>query len=108
ACNQYITEPSVKNGSYYYGYFSIPFENGYNLLLSLSNDTKYGNRGVNQIGFRFGFLDHNASSIISIQVSDSENVNLKGNISSIFLQSVTQANTYQILVGEVKYLNNTN
>ncbi|CAG8436651.1 2447_t:CDS:2 [Scutellospora calospora] len=99
ACNQFITEPSVKNGSYYYGYFSIPFENGYKLILPLSNDTKkYGNRGGLQIGFQFNILDKNTSSSISVQVSDS------GNISSIFLQSVAQANTYQIRVGESSYL----
>ncbi|CAG8724890.1 7231_t:CDS:2, partial [Racocetra fulgida] len=74
-CNQYITEPLYKDGSYYNGYFSVPFENKYKLILSLSNNTKYGKRGKQLINFQFQFMDENAnlntSSRFLFSVSDS-------------------------------------
>ncbi|CAG8506054.1 18833_t:CDS:2 [Gigaspora margarita] len=33
ACNRHITEPSEKNGSYYNGYFTFPFNANFKLLL---------------------------------------------------------------------------
>ncbi|RIB13441.1 hypothetical protein C2G38_2248857 [Gigaspora rosea] len=102
SCNKYITVPLEKVGSYYNGYFSIPFENGYKLVRS--NDTKYGNRGEQKITFLFNFLDVNVdlntSSSFFVQISDSEIVDLEMNISPIFLQSITKANNYTILVGQ--------
>ncbi|CAG8644126.1 1213_t:CDS:2 [Gigaspora margarita] len=67
-CNSYITDPLEKDGSYYNGYFSIPFENSYKL--SLSNNTKYGKRGE-QIGFLLQILDLNVNASYFIQISDS-------------------------------------
>ncbi|CAG8709385.1 31911_t:CDS:2, partial [Racocetra persica] len=98
-CNSYITNPSEKDGSYYNGYFSIPFENSYKLILSSSNNTKYGKRGKLLISFQIQFMDKNASRFF-VRVSDSENVYLKQNISSTFLQSITQSNTYEVISGD--------
>ncbi|CAG8458303.1 24546_t:CDS:2, partial [Gigaspora rosea] len=67
-CNKYINAPLEKDGTFYNGYFSIPFENNYKLVLS--NNTKHGNHEI---------------------------VNSEMNISPIFLQSIAQANTYKIL-----------
>ncbi|CAG8784630.1 5917_t:CDS:2, partial [Racocetra persica] len=112
-CNKYITEPLGlyitdplgKNGTYYNGYFSIPFENNYKLILSLSNNTKYGKRGEQMIQFKFRFMDQNSnlntSSHLFVSVSDSENVYLKEDISSVFLQSISQTNTYELSPGNV-------
>ncbi|CAG8520205.1 23924_t:CDS:2, partial [Gigaspora rosea] len=98
-CNKYITAPLEKDGSYYNGYFSIPFEHSYKLVLS--NNTKLGKRGEQRIRFLLQFLDlnvdRNTSSSFFIQFSDSEIVDSEMNISPIFLQSITQANTYKIL-----------
>ncbi|CAG8723902.1 15461_t:CDS:1, partial [Racocetra fulgida] len=60
-CNKYITNPFYKNGSYYNGDFSIPFENNYKLVLSLSNNTKYGKHGEQSITFQFQFMDQNVN-----------------------------------------------
>ncbi|CAG8638303.1 4036_t:CDS:10, partial [Cetraspora pellucida] len=103
-CNSYITEPSDINGSYYNGYFSIPFENKYKLILNSPNNTKNGEHDERSIMFELSFMDEivyqNTSSHFFVTVSDSENVYLKETISSIFLQSITQTNTYQILTGQ--------
>ncbi|RIB25009.1 hypothetical protein C2G38_2139000 [Gigaspora rosea] len=73
-CNKYITAPLEKDGSYYNGYFSIPFEHSYKLVLS--NNTKLGKRGEQRIRFLLQFLDlnvdRNTSSSFFIQFSDSE------------------------------------
>ncbi|KAF0495068.1 hypothetical protein F8M41_021217 [Gigaspora margarita] len=45
-------------------------------------------------------MDQNARSSSFLKVSDSENGYLKKNISSIFLQSITQSNTYEVLTGD--------
>ncbi|CAG8775907.1 18427_t:CDS:2, partial [Gigaspora margarita] len=72
-CNKYITAPLEKDGSYYNGYFSIPFENSYKLVLS--NNTKHGKRDEQRIGFLLQFLDlnvdRNPNSGFFIQISDS-------------------------------------
>ncbi|CAG8444709.1 8835_t:CDS:2 [Cetraspora pellucida] len=99
-CNSYITNPLEKNGSYYNGFFSIPFEDSYKLILASSNNTNYGKRGINVIQFSIKFMDKNARSRFFVRVSDSENVYLKENISSIFLQSITQTNTYEVFSGD--------
>ncbi|RIB21951.1 hypothetical protein C2G38_2175166 [Gigaspora rosea] len=100
-CNSYMTNPSEKDGSYYIGYFSIPFENNYKLIFNPLNDTKYGKRDEVMINLYVEFMDQNASSRSFLRVSDSENVYLKENISSVFLQSITQSNTYEVLTGDV-------
>ncbi|CAG8760156.1 36901_t:CDS:2 [Gigaspora margarita] len=120
-CSSYLTNPSEKDGVYI-GYFSIPFENNYRLIFNPSNDTKYEKRDEVFIDFTVNFMDRNASQRVFVRVSDSgmlintnslltintnakslyaENVYLKENISSIFLQSITQSNTYQVLPGDV-------
>ncbi|CAG8718972.1 22160_t:CDS:2 [Gigaspora rosea] len=104
-CNSYITDPLEKDGSYYNGYFSIPLENSYKL--ALSNNTKYGKRSEQEIRFFLQILDLNVDLNASylVQISDSENVDLGRNISSLFLQSISQANTYKILQGYLIRLN---
>lgn len=99
-CNSYLTNPSEKDGSYYIGYFSIPFENNYKLILNPSDNTTYGKRDELGINFFVEFMDQNARSSSFLKVSDSENGYLKKNISSIFLQSITQSNTYEVLTGD--------
>ncbi|CAG8463222.1 21123_t:CDS:2 [Gigaspora rosea] len=98
-CNKYITAPLEKDGPYYNGYFSIPFENNYKLVLS--DNTKHGKRDEQSISFQLQYLDvnvdRNTSSSFFIQFSDSEIVDSEMNISPIFLQSIAQANTYTIL-----------
>ncbi|CAG8790929.1 13524_t:CDS:2, partial [Gigaspora margarita] len=73
SCNKYITAPLEKDESYYNGYFSIPFENNYKLVLS--KNTKYGKRGEQLVRFELQFLDlnvdRNISSSFFIQISDS-------------------------------------
>ncbi|RIB25004.1 hypothetical protein C2G38_2138997 [Gigaspora rosea] len=90
---------SEKDGPYYNGYFSIPFENNYKLVLS--DNTKHGKRDEQSISFQLQYLDvnvdRNTSSSFFIQFSDSEIVDSEMNISPIFLQSIAQANTYTIL-----------
>ncbi|CAG8548104.1 19345_t:CDS:2 [Gigaspora margarita] len=102
SCNKYITDPSEKIGSYYNGYFSIPLKDSYKLVLP--NNTKYGKRGEQIIDFQLQFLDvnvdENTSSSFFVQISDSENVDLDMNVSSIFSQSIAQANNYTILIGQ--------
>ncbi|RIB24993.1 hypothetical protein C2G38_2167035 [Gigaspora rosea] len=106
SCNQYITDPSEKDDFYYNGYFSIPLEDSYKLILP--NNTKYGKRGEQVINFELKFIDVNVdlntSSSFFVQISDSEDVDLKTNVSSIFSQSIIQANTYNILRGQSFYL----
>ncbi|CAG8554595.1 27543_t:CDS:2 [Gigaspora margarita] len=104
-CNQYIIDPSDKD-FYYNGYFSIPLENNYKLVLP--NNTKYGKRGEQVVNFQLRFIDVNVdlntSSSFFVQISDSEDVDLKMNVSPIFSQSITQTNTYNILRGQSAYL----
>ncbi|RIB22797.1 hypothetical protein C2G38_2173011 [Gigaspora rosea] len=103
-CNLYCTDPFEKNGSSYNGYFSVPLENKYKLLLmSLSSNTQY-EHGENMIRFMLQFMDsnvyQNASSRFSISIFDPENVYLEENNSSSFLQSIKKANTHEIFAGQ--------
>ncbi|CAG8650687.1 27787_t:CDS:2 [Gigaspora margarita] len=104
-CNLYCTDPSEKNGSSYNGYFSVPLETGYKLLLiDLSNNTQYGKHDKHALTFILQFMDSNvyinASSRFTISVFDPENVYLEENISSRFLQSIKKANNYEVLTGQ--------
>ncbi|RIB17848.1 hypothetical protein C2G38_1394883 [Gigaspora rosea] len=102
-CNSYTSESLIKNGPYYYVNFSIPFAYGYKMVLDTSNDTRYaqyGKRGEKIISFQINFFDQNANPSLFVEISDSEPVYLKENISSTFLQSITMTNTLQILPKE--------
>ncbi|CAG8604520.1 3976_t:CDS:2 [Gigaspora rosea] len=73
------------------------------MVLDTSNDTRYaqyGKRGEKIISFQINFFDQNANPSLFVEISDSEPVYLKENISSTFLQSITMTNTLQILPKE--------
>ncbi|CAG8808065.1 13019_t:CDS:2, partial [Gigaspora margarita] len=93
-CDSYLTNPSEKIGPYYNGNLSVPFKKKYKLPL-LSND----NNG-NTLFFFYQFMDANDNPSFVVKVFDSENIYLKKNISSILLQSITQANTYEFYQGD--------
>ncbi|CAG8516718.1 20794_t:CDS:2 [Gigaspora margarita] len=78
------------------------------MVLDISNDTRYaqyGKRGEKSISFQINFFDQNANPSLFVEISDSEPVYLKENISSTFLQSIAMTNTHQILSKEDTYIN---
>ncbi|CAG8806470.1 25915_t:CDS:2, partial [Racocetra persica] len=94
ACNRYITEPSEKNGSYYNGYFTLPLNSNFKLLL-LRNSVVFTMRPFN------------SSSQIMFKAFDSDYINRKNNVNgtfspdnSPFSQSITQLNTYEFKQGQ--------
>ncbi|CAG8760392.1 37348_t:CDS:2 [Gigaspora margarita] len=92
-CDSYLTNPSEKIGSYYNGNLSVPFKKKYKLPVSNDNNK-------NSLRFLYQFMDANDNPSFLVKVFDSENVHLKNNISSILLQSITQANTYEFYQGD--------